>query len=862
MKKAHIFVWLFLFIAIVTSANNKETTNTLTISEWLKAGPIELKYPAFHQTEDVSNKTFKAKDLIKANYLDLNRLTPSEDDHLIWESQKTKWQKVILSQINKSEKRDTKSPQMNYFICYLSASQWIKAKLKIDSHPLMEVYLDGKLVAGCYENKTDNSGMIEEELTLEQKKHTLIIKTLSTGESNQFNVTLTPETPFNRDDITLSLSPKRHINIRDIVDGIKIKGASISPNGNMSLLSFSFTSPSSGKTEIWKEIREIKSGKIIYSFRRSDKKQIKWLPKGNSISFITSMDKNTNIYVLDLDRGTETLLGENIQNFGSYHWSPDTRYVIYSETQDHSEDWKLRKLKGMEDRLPDFRTRSFLFKLDVESRIAQRLTHGTLSTNLHDISSDGKNIIFSQNRPDYEEYPYHKQNLYMMDINSFKVDTIWKDKLFSGYARFSPDGKKILVKGGPSCFGKIGENIGKQILANNYDGQLYILDPKTNKVDPITYDFAPSVMSAIWNKKDGDIYIKANNEDYISLFRYSPKDRSYTTIPTGVDVVKSFDIASNSLDVIFTGCSISTPYKAYVLNLSDNKRITVAEPEKEDFENVIFGKTEDWNFTKKDGQTIIGRVYYPPNFDPQKRYPLIVNYYAGTAPVERRFGGRYPLNLYAANGYVVYLLQPSGAIGFGQEFSAAHQNNWGKTTADEIIEGTTKFLKSHSFIDPDRVGCIGASYGGFMTMYLQTRTDIFAAAISHAGISSISSYWGEGYWGYSYSTNASGYSFPWNNRELYIEQSPLFNADKIQTPILLLHGSVDTNVPPGESIQLYQALKLLGRDVEFVLVKDQDHHIIDYTKRLLWNNTIFAYFAKYLKKQPLWWSNMYPDKNL
>ena len=224
----------------------------------------------------------------------------------------------------------------------------------------------------------------------------------------------------------------------------------------------------------------------------------------------------------------------------------------------------------------------------------------------------------------------------------------------------------------------------------------------------------------------------------------------------------------------------------------------------------------------------------------------------------RDFGGRYPKNLYAAQGYVVYVLQPSGATGFGQEFSALHVNDWGIIVADEIIDGAKKFLAAHPFIDEKRVGCIGASFGGFMTMLLQTRTDMFAAAIAHAGISSISSYWGEGYWGYLYSAVATANSFPWNRKDIYIDQSPLFHADKIKTPLLLLHGSVDTNVPPGESRQLYAALKLLGREVELIEVEGQNHHILTYNKRIKWTKSIIAWFDKWLKDQPQWWEDLYP----
>lgn len=149
-----------------------------------------------------------------------------------------------------------------------------------------------------------------------------------------------------------------------------------------------------------------------------------------------------------------------------------------------------------------------------------------------------------------------------------------------------------------------------------------------------------------------------------------------------------------------------------------------------------------------------------------------------------------------------------------------------------------------------------------MTQYLQTKTDLFAAAVSHAGISNVTSYWGEGYWGYSYSEIAAANSYPWNNPDLYTRHSPLFNADKIHTPILFLHGSVDTNVPIGESIQMFTALKMLGRETAFVTVDGQDHQILDYGKRIKWQNTIFAWFAKWLQEDATWWDTLYPPKTL
>ena len=296
-------------------------------------------------------------------------------------------------------------------------------------------------------------------------------------------------------------------------------------------------------------------------------------------------------------------------------------------------------------------------------------------------------------------------------------------------------------------------------------------------------------------------------------------------------------------------------------NLSFKKSIRLTDGIRQQ-DSIIWGTAELTSWISLDGRPLEGVIYKPADFDPNKKYPLIVYYYGGTTPTERGISNPYCAQLFASRDYMVYVIQPSGTIGFGQEFSARHVNAWGKRTADDIIEGTKQFCKEHPFVNDKKIGCLGASYGGFMTQYLQTQTDIFAAAVSHAGISNVTSYWGEGYWGYGYNAIAAADSYPWNNPELFTKQGSLFNADKINTPLLLLHGTVDTNVPIGESIQLFNALKILGKTVEFITVDGENHFIADYPKRVQWHNSIMAWFARWLQDSPQWWEDMYPERHL
>ena len=421
----------------------------------------------------------------------------------------------------------------------------------------------------------------------------------------------------------------------------------------------------------------------------------------------------------------------------------------------------------------------------------------------------------------------------------------------------------MLLSGSPEAFDGIGKNVRKGQTPSMTDIQLYLMDLGTRKIKPLTRDFDPCVASSEWSLADGQIYLTAENRDRIDLFRLDPKNGRIRQIDTPEDLVKGFSLAAAAPVMAWYGQGASNSDRLYLMDTKKGSSSLREDLSAKILKDVRLGECRPWNFKNSKGETVYGRFYLPPDFDPSKKYPMIVNYYGGCSPTSRNFESRYPHHAYAALGYVVYVVAlPSGATGNGQEWSARHVNTAGDGPAQDIIEGTEKFCQEHPFVNPDKIGCIGASYGGFMSQYIPTLTDRFACAISHAGISDHTSYWGFGYWGYSYSETSMANSYPWSDRDLYVDHSPLYLADRINTPILLIHGDADTNVPFNESIQLFTALKLLGKETALVAVKDQNHHILDYAKRLEWQNTIWAWFAKWLQDDPSWWDALYPPKAL
>lgn len=824
-----------LLIGVLTLSLFTTQAEEVKVKEYLYVGPITVNKPVLSDTLDVNGKSFEVKKLLKTS-LPFEKALSSA--HIL--SADTSGT-VTLGQ-----------PESEYALhllsFYLNSDRYAKGTLDVTGSGEFEVYVDGKSVSSS------------SELVLEPRRYQVVVKYL-TAKADTCPPTLKAMYKSSEKAlVTASLQADKRYTLPDMIGGKDLRGAQVSPNGKYALVRY-VNRLEGGKSESFARLLDVATNRVLLQ-DNGFLKDARWMPQSNRFYYTRTGLRGTELVTVDPTTMQENVLVMELPK-GSFEMAPDESYLIFRiEEEGPKEGKELIRVLEPGDRIPGFRNRSFLWRYDLNSGLFEQLTFGHKSTYMSDISQDSRYLLFSTSERVYTSLPHSRSSLYRLDMQTMAVDTVWEEAAYRSTAVFSPDAKQLLVFGSGNSFDNIGLNINEDQIANSYDNQLFLYDLATGKAKALTKDFNPNITTAIWSKHDNLIYILSEDEDYQRIYTCNPVSGDMRRLDLAEDVVLSFSLAKNAPVMYYFGQSISNANRLYVYDLKGKKNRLVDDLSAERLKDIVLGEAYDWDFTSAEGTTIQGRYYLPPNFDASKKYPMIVYYYGGTSPTNRALEQRYSMHLYAAMGYVVYTLNPSGTTGFGQEFAARHVNAWGKVTADEIILGTEQFCKEHNFVDKTKIGCIGASYGGFMTQYLQTQTDLFAAAVSHAGISALSSYWGEGFWGYGYCSIANAGTYPWNDPAFFTEQSPLFQADKINTPLLLLHGNVDTNVPIGESVQMFAALKILGKEVEFVQVEGENHGIVEYNKRMGWQNSIFAWFAKWLKEEPEWWEAMYPERTL
>ena len=831
------------------------SAQTTRIERFLYAGPVVMQAPVMLDTIDAELKGFDSKSLLDC------ALSPEAVKN------GTTWRGKELPGVPEGA-----AYALHQLGFTLRPSTFVKGTLKFEKAPAnYQLFLDGQKAAAG-------------ELSLEPGDHDFVIKYLSNARAEKpDSLELTFESS-SQVLVDLPNNSGRLYTITRMMESRLCYGLSLSPKGDYLLITEGQRAPKQNRR--WYYLQNRLTGQ-----RTQLSQSVDWMPRTNRYYFTRTGNEGRELVTVDPATGAEEVLCRHLPE-DNFNFSPNEKFLVFYVNKEGPKEVNkdVFEVLNPEDRQPRWRDRYAMALYDIQSGVLRPLTFGYNNCYVSDVSQDGRYALLSKSehafKPlgeetavDRPQRPHEFTSLYRLDLETLSLDTlVLRDGFFYG-GTFSPDGSQVLVQGSPEAFNRVGCTLPAEVIPSMYDYQAYIIDVDDHEVHPVTRDFDPSISSMEWSLYDGQIYLTCENRDSVSLYRLDPATGDIRMLPLPEECVKGVSFASQAPVMAWYGQSSMNSDRLYTVDLSKVKmnkktgQLTCPTTCFEDLSaktlrDVQVAECRPWHFTNSNGDDVLCRYYLPVGFnddvpDAVGVYPMITYYYGGCSPTGRNFESSYPWQCWAALGYVVLVVQPSGAAGFGQEWASRHVNTAGVDPARDITEAVREFCRTHAYINKEKIGCCGASYGGFMTQYLQTLPDCpFACAISHAGISDHTTYWGYGYWGYSYSEVSMANSYPWSETDLYVKNSPIYNVDKIHTPILFLHGTKDVNVPINNSIQMFTALKLLGRETALVCVDGEDHGVVEYDKRMAWLRTQLAWFQKYLKDDSSWWDAMYPKKAL
>lgn len=840
---ANVRLWAGALLAAIVPAGH-----TARVSRWLVLGPVPAEAPAFGAASDSA--------LLASGRVSLAHGWPAAGDAEQWLDGATVAWTSRDAPAGALDLAAT-APSLAFAVSYLDADRWTEAKITVSGGAARQVSVDGTPVTGG-------------TVALERGKHVLLVETvLRPGAPHALVATVEPTTPGAA--ITASTDPRHAASLRELMSTTDVSGMAVADAGGRVAWIARRVDETNDDAATVLEIHDLASGRLLGQVRGRGLGGARWSRDGNTLAYESATDEKDgagrDLWLYDPATHESRRVLRNEHGLGAVDWSPDGRWIYFSAGRHigEAESYKpgdLQRLTQVWDRWSFYPEKAQLFALDTRAGTVVQLLGDTLSSaEAPTVSPDGNEIVFAKSVRTDSAPPWLRAELWVLDLRDRSVHKLLDlpREAFGAPTAFawSPDGRAVAF-----CASAEELHPHPARTFSVYETELYATTVAHPALVHLSAGFVPAVAcsrSIYWSAADGRIYVTADEGAQTIPARTSaPVPGTLAQQPPleavampGNNIIAYDFGGGNLVAAIQTPVSPSVVYR---IPLAGGAPVAIARPSDAVLTAAIALPTwRPWSFTDSRGNKIESWYWLPPGFDSTKTYPMIVHYYGGTLPMKETFDER--LVWFADNGYVVWMCNPAGAPGYGQAFADLHINDWGYPAGTDIIEGVQQFEKTHAFVDAAHVGNFGHSYGGFMTMHMATRTSIFATSIEISGISNIADYWGVGWTGYSYTEGTCPSCYPWNRRDVYVDRSPLFNADRIHTPMLLIHGTSDTNVPENESEQMFTALRMLDRQAELVRVYGENHGINSrpsITRHLY--GVMLDWYDRFLRAQPAAWS--------
>ena len=566
----------------------------------------------------------------------------------------------------------------------------------------------------------------------------------------------------------------------------------------------------------------------------------KWSPDGKWLAFVSNRkDNRNNLYRLSIDGGEAEPLTELKTNVTDFDWSPDGRYIAYTTTDPKTEEEE-KNDKGRNDfRWVDENLKmSRLYVIPVEKdangkREPRKLTTENYNVGDFDWSADGSRIAFSHTKtPGANDWT--TADVSIVEVANGNVTVLANTPAAEDSPVYSPDGKSIALT--------VTDN--PPTWATRATIQIFPANGGQPKVLLASYDEQPNV--AGWSADGKKVYFSEAKGTGTQIYVIDVATNHIDEIKHDTAVLNAISLNRGGTTFGFTRQTSDTPADAWVASVNDFKPLQISHANA-DLKLPALGRTEVIRWKAKDGKDIEGLLTYPVGYQQGQRVPLILNVHGGPTGVFQQtfIGGRgvYPLATFAARGYAILRSNPRGSSGYGTEFRRANMKDWGGSDYQDLMSGVDKVVEM-GVADPDKLGVMGWSYGGFMTTWIVTQTKRFKAASAGAPVTNLMSFNGTADIP-AFVPNYFGGQF-WEALDLYQKHSPIFNVKSVITPTMIQQGDADVRVPISQGYEFYNALKVQGVPTRMLVLPRQPHGPNEPKMQLAAMKANLEWFDKYI----------------
>lgn len=571
-----------------------------------------------------------------------------------------------------------------------------------------------------------------------------------------------------------------------------------------------------------------------------------WSPDGKTIAFLSNRGdaEQSQLYLISMDGGEARPLTQMQGSFGGFQWSPDSKHFLVHFTKLDKDAAERRADEGKKKLgIVARHTDRIHFKLDAAGYLpteqqhlwlvnarsgkAEQLTdHKVYTEYSARFSPDGKHIVFMSNRTPDPDRELFGDEIYVMRAKKGaemrEIKTYYGSK---GSPVFSPDGSTIAFLSFPGTT-NFWENAKLSIVPASGEGSVTCLTEKQDihiGSSVATDVIAAAQVAPVWSRDGSSIYVQTSQHGSIQLRSVDVATGAMTALIDQPGVVGTFNLDRKQEKLAYYWGAMRDPNQVRVLDLKSGKIKDLTQVNRW-LKKVDLGELEEMWFKGPDGNDLQGWILKPPGFSDKKVYPSILEIHGGPMT---QYGHHFMHEFYylAAQGYVVYFTNPRGGFGYGREHTKAIIANMGDRDYADMM-AWADIVEKLPYIDNQRMGVTGGSYGGYMTAWIIGSTNRFAAAVAQRAVTNWVSMMGSSDFNWRFN-DWMGDIMPWDGEKQMLRiwrQSPMSRIGKhVKTPTMVIHSQMDQRVEQEQGEQLYVALRYLGIPTKLVLFPDSPH---------------------------------------